>query len=238
MAQKVTKHLSNWAIVKGVDQALAKALWQSLTQDFVDCSHGNLSGCAWAASWFVPQSTILDTTRLVRSLQEALRTGIGVSEALEAAKAAKLEGPILAKLEQLLKDAQESNIHFPDPKRAYLGTDGKYHIHEGDWSTRIDRPTDLSDTITDIDLVKDGVLWEEKTAVNPIRNIDKWVGIQVGKKLRKYIDARQYIAGYESAPIGIVFTDPAVNAANPACALQWNGKYRNSGASIPTSTFV
>ncbi|MEV6674289.1 hypothetical protein [Streptomyces sp. NPDC051162] len=103
---------------------------------------------------------------------------------------------------------------FTDKKRAFLGSDGKYHLKEGDGGVNIDVPTDVSRTITDIDRIQDGVLWEEKTATFPrIDDVDKWVDKQVEKKLRSYIEARQYIKGYEDAPIGLVFTESGVNPA-------------------------
>ncbi|MEU5127088.1 hypothetical protein [Streptomyces mobaraensis] len=92
-----------------------------------------------------------------------------------------------------------------DGPEGKLGSDGKYHLKEGDRNSKIDNPNDLGDTITDIDVIDGGVLWEEKTAVHP--NIDpvSWAGKTVGKKLSVYIRARQYIKGYEKAPIGMWF---------------------------------
>lgn len=99
-----------------------------------------------------------------------------------------------------------NKVTFPHKgTRAKLGSDGKYHLKEGDRNSKIDNPNDLGDTITDIDVIDGGVLWEEKTAVHP--NIDpvSWAGKTVGKKLSVYIRARQYIKGYEKAPIGMWF---------------------------------
>lgn len=41
----------------------------------------------------------------------------------------------------------------------------------------VDNPNDLSDTITDIDRVQDGTLWEEKTATgqDPRMETERWV---------------------------------------------------------------
>ncbi|MFH8586500.1 hypothetical protein ACH4GP_19180 [Streptomyces celluloflavus] len=106
--------------------------------------------------------------------------------------------------------AADCKVSFPDPKRPRLGSDGKYHLKEGDTDQVIDLPSDVSRTITDIDRIKDGVLWEEKTAVSDRIDIPKWVDKQVELKIRKYIEARKYISGYENAPIGLMFTDSAV----------------------------
>jgi hypothetical protein len=103
-------------------------------------------------------------------------------------------------------------VTFDDPRRPNLGSDGKYYIKPGDQSVVIDDPADYSRTITDIDNPQDGVLWEEKSATSA-GDVDKWVNKQVVKKLEAYIEARQYISGYENAPIGIQFTTPGADPA-------------------------
>ncbi|MFB8280913.1 WXG100-like domain-containing protein [Nocardia colli] len=107
---------------------------------------------------------------------------------------------------------EDSGVTFEDPRRPQLGNDGKYHVKEGDVEVQIDQPGDLSRTITDIDEIKDGVLWEHKSATNA-SDIDKWVEKQVTKKLDSYVDARQYISGHESSPIGLKFTEPGADPA-------------------------
>jgi hypothetical protein len=59
--------------------------------------------------------------------------------------------------------------------------------------------------ITDIDDISNGVLWEEKSAAWA-DNIPKWIDKQITQKLNKYMEARKYLPGYESAPIGFRFT--------------------------------
>jgi hypothetical protein len=108
-------------------------------------------------------------------------------------------------------------VTFDDPKHPNLGSDGKYYVKEGvDHDVPIDEPGNVGRTITDIDRPQDGVLWEEKSAVNAL-DVDKWVNKQVNNKIEAYIEARQYIGGYENAPVGIEFTrvgaDPAFRAA-------------------------
>ncbi|MFF3566805.1 hypothetical protein ACFYXQ_03375 [Nocardia jiangxiensis] len=107
-------------------------------------------------------------------------------------------------------------VTFNDPRRPKLGSDGKYHVEDGDTEVQIDDPNDTSRTITDIDKVEDGTLWEEKSATDA-GDVQKWVDKQVTKKLGSYIDAREYVDGYENSPIGIEFTkagaDPAFQQA-------------------------
>ncbi|MFC6009461.1 hypothetical protein [Nocardia lasii] len=121
------------------------------------------------------------------------------------------ELPTIAGLPILVIEAEpEKDVTFTDPRRPHLGSDGKYHVQEGDREVQIDNPNDTSKTITDIDEVKNGVLWEEKSATNA-SDVDKWVAKQVEKKLGSYLEARQYIDGYEQAPIGLRFTTPGAD---------------------------
>jgi RHS repeat-associated protein len=71
--------------------------------------------------------------------------------------------------------------------------------------------------ITDIDEISSGVLWEEKSAIWAT-DADKWAQKQITAKAESYLKARQYMPGYENAPIGFRFTagkpvDPALEAA-------------------------
>ncbi|MFF4156003.1 hypothetical protein [Streptomyces sp. NPDC001678] len=85
---------------------------------------------------------------------------------------------------------------------------------EGDTNYIVDDPDNLSDTITDIDEIRDGILWEEKTATgqDPRVNIPKWIKKHVFKKLDSYIRARTHMAGYEQAPLGLDFVQAGATA--------------------------
>ena len=75
---------------------------------------------------------------------------------------------------------------------------------EGDTNYVVDNPNELSYTVTDIDRIQDGTLWEEKTATgqDPRMNIQSWVQKNVAGKLDSYLRARQYLPGYEQAHWG------------------------------------
>jgi hypothetical protein len=107
---------------------------------------------------------------------------------------------------------------------------------EGDTNYVVDDPNDWSDTITDIDRVEDGVLWEEKTATgqDPRINAQKWTEKHVLKKLDSYLRARQHLPGFNDAPIGIHFTEPgatpAFRAAVESAVKSWRS--RNPGVEV------
>lgn len=109
-------------------------------------------------------------------------------------------------------------------------------IREGDREYRVDDPNNFSDTITDIDRVEKGTLWEEKTATgqDPRMNIQSWLQKNVVKKLDSYVRARQYLSGYENAPMGIDFTEPGATAefksAVEQSVEQW--KAENPGVDV------
>ncbi|MBP0458421.1 Hint domain-containing protein [Streptomyces montanisoli] len=103
----VTKHFSNWDISMIVDKAFLKGLWDGLTEDFVKCSKGSISNCAWAASWFIPDTTIAKAADLIRALDAALRTGVGITDAYKALKTLGLDADVMAGIDRRVRVAEE-----------------------------------------------------------------------------------------------------------------------------------
>ncbi|WP_019432112.1 hypothetical protein [Streptomyces sp. AA0539] len=107
---------------------------------------------------------------------------------------------------------------------------------EGDTDYVVDDPNNWSDTITDIDRIEDGTLWEEKTATgqDPRLDADKWTKKHVLKKLDSYVRARSHLQGYENSPIGIHFTEagatPEFMAAVESSVDAWRS--RNPGVEV------
>lgn len=164
---------------------------------------------------------------LVNDLVKALRGIVAAAGLRTVVAVTRSAGDTRAKLERIhdlietIEDtveatAKNEDVTFDDPKRPQLGSDGKYHVDEGDNDVVIDEPGNLSRTITDIDAVENGVLWEEKSATDA-GNVPKWVDKHVTRKLESYLEAQQYIAGHETSPIGLRFTeagaDPQFKAA-------------------------
>ncbi|GAA3710162.1 hypothetical protein GCM10022224_089580 [Nonomuraea antimicrobica] len=77
---------------------------------------------------------------------------------------------------------------------------------EGQREVKVKDPT-TGKEITDIDHIKDDILWEEKSAVYAI-NVDKWVKKQIYGKFDKYMEARKHLKDYEDAPMGFRFDEP------------------------------
>ncbi|WP_052432960.1 polymorphic toxin-type HINT domain-containing protein [Streptacidiphilus carbonis] len=151
-SQKVTHHFSTWDITKAIDEGVLKGLWDSVTADFVNCAHGNITSCAWAATWFVPQSKILDAIKLVGKLNDAIRTGLGIDDALKAVEAIGLDAKAMAELKaevQATDDALTGCVinSFPSSAQVLLA-DGNHKaissVRIGDRLLAIDPATGRS----------------------------------------------------------------------------------------------
>ncbi|WP_280687130.1 MULTISPECIES: ricin-type beta-trefoil lectin domain protein [unclassified Kitasatospora] len=110
--RQVVHHFSNWDIVSSVDKAVLKGMWDSTVKDFTDCSHGSVTGCVWAASWFIPPAKVADAAKAVGILQDAMRSGVGIADALKAVKASSLDAEAIARLEQEADAVQKSLTVF------------------------------------------------------------------------------------------------------------------------------
>ena len=63
--------------------------------------------------------------------------------------------------------------------------------------------------ITDIDHIHDDVLWEEKSA---LYGDESWMDKHVGKKLEKYLAAREQLPDfYKNSPVGFRFTNANID---------------------------
>ncbi|WP_144440924.1 hypothetical protein [Streptomyces roseifaciens] len=137
-----------------------------------------------------------------------------------------------------------SSLESPSPPKmdrmATVGEDGLSNRirppREGDTNYVVDDLNNLSDTITDIDSIRDGTLWEEKTATgqDPRVDVDKWINKHVHKKLDSYVRARPHMEGYEQAPLGLDFTQPGATpdfrAAVESGIKEWES--RNPGSRV------
>ncbi|WP_254711579.1 polymorphic toxin-type HINT domain-containing protein, partial [Streptomyces sp. TRM64462] len=85
LTKEVTQYFSKLDLIK--QTVVYQVLKAVLVQDFVDCWHGSASGCAWAASNFIPGKAFGKVAEAIRALDAALHTGVGVADAFKALKA-------------------------------------------------------------------------------------------------------------------------------------------------------
>lgn len=97
LKKEVTEYFSKLDLIQ---QTLTyKIIKAVLVQDFVDCWHGSVSGCAWAASNFIPGKAFTKIAEAIRALDAAMKTGIGVADAYKTLKALDLDPATLARIE-------------------------------------------------------------------------------------------------------------------------------------------
>ncbi|MEU9010542.1 RICIN domain-containing protein [Streptomyces sp. NPDC048479] len=98
LKKDVTRYFSKLELIQQtLTYKLIKAV---LVQDFVDCWHGSASGCAWAASNFIPGKAFGKVFEGIRALDAAMKTGVGVRDAFKALKVLDLDPATLAMLER------------------------------------------------------------------------------------------------------------------------------------------
>lgn len=150
----VTQHFSTWDIVKGVDEAVIKGVWDGLTGDFEDCANGSAKGCFLSALWFAPPQKLLDAVNLIRAFDAALRTGIGVDDAFNALRALDLDAAVVAQLQAEANFARDVLVactknSFPGSTQVLMA-DGSHRaitaLKPGDLVTAADPETGASRT--------------------------------------------------------------------------------------------
>ncbi|MFE0039253.1 ricin-type beta-trefoil lectin domain protein [Streptomyces sp. NPDC059015] len=96
LKKDVTRYFSKWQLIEMT--ATYQVIKAALVQDFVDCWHGSASGCAWAASNFIPGKALGKVFEGLQALDAAMKTGVGVRDAFKALQALELDPGTLAKL--------------------------------------------------------------------------------------------------------------------------------------------
>ena len=98
LKKDVTRSFSKLEIIQ--QTVVYQILKAVLVQDFLDCWHGSASGCAWAASNFIPGKAFEKAAELIRALDAAMNTGVGVRDAFNALKALDLDPATLHDIEK------------------------------------------------------------------------------------------------------------------------------------------
>ncbi|NEC89666.1 polymorphic toxin-type HINT domain-containing protein, partial [Streptomyces sp. SID12501] len=107
-----TVNISSWEATK----ALWKGLYESIIGDFTGCYHkatrsddgGSYGDCAWAATWLPLGGPIAKITDAIRAVDAAMRTGIGVADAMKALRALKVDAKAMAGVEQSVRTYEEA----------------------------------------------------------------------------------------------------------------------------------
>ncbi|MEU2906384.1 RICIN domain-containing protein [Streptomyces globisporus] len=106
LKKDVTNYFSKLDLIQ--QTVVYRILKTVLIQDFVDCWHGSVSGCAWAASNFVPGKAFAKIAEAINALDAALKTGIGIADAYKALKILDVDPATLAKISQQVNIVEDA----------------------------------------------------------------------------------------------------------------------------------
>ncbi|MFG2961245.1 ricin-type beta-trefoil lectin domain protein [Streptomyces sp. NPDC048291] len=108
--------ISSWEATKD----LWTGLYHSIIDDFTGCYHkvtgtgdGSYGDCAWAATWLPLGGPIGKITEAIRTVDAALRTGIGIEDALKALRALDVDARTLAEIEHSAQIYEELRTACP-----------------------------------------------------------------------------------------------------------------------------
>ncbi|MGV9561994.1 RICIN domain-containing protein [Streptomyces sp. NPDC003480] len=106
-----TVKVSAWDVTKDI----WKGIYDSIIGDFTGCYHkvnqdgsGSYGDCAWAATWLPIGGPIAKITEAIRAVDAAMRTGVGVSDALKALRALDVDAHTLADIERSVQVYEEA----------------------------------------------------------------------------------------------------------------------------------
>ncbi|MDT5042907.1 MAG: hypothetical protein QOE51_3892, partial [Actinoplanes sp.] len=158
--QDIVRSFTQLDIATMVDQAFLTGLWSALKADFVHCAHGSVSGCFWAATWFVPESKILKAVDAIKALNLALHTGVDLADAWKVVDGLKLDAQIADALRAEVEEDEAvlanclTNSFLPGAQ--VLMADGSYRtmssvqvgdrVMSTDPATGAPRPETVTDT--------------------------------------------------------------------------------------------
>ncbi|MEU7024130.1 polymorphic toxin-type HINT domain-containing protein, partial [Streptomyces sp. NPDC046203] len=151
LKKDVTNYFSKWELIQ---QTLTYQILKAvLVQDFVDCYHGSASGCAWAASNFIPGKVFTTAAEYIRALDAALKTGVGVREAFAALRALdKLDPATIARVEETVKAYED--VFAACERNSFPGSTG---VLMADGSHRAIRDVRVGDRVLSTDPVTGGL---------------------------------------------------------------------------------
>ncbi|MGC0340321.1 ricin-type beta-trefoil lectin domain protein [Streptomyces sp. SLBN-8D4] len=138
--------ISSWEATKD----LWKGLFDSIIGDFVGCYHkittaqdgGSYGDCAWAATWLPLGGPIAKVTEAIRAVDAAMRTGIGVSDALKALRVLDVDARALAAIERSARTYEEARTacirnSFPGGTQVVLADGSRKDIRDVRFGDRL-----------------------------------------------------------------------------------------------------
>ncbi|MGW2825072.1 ricin-type beta-trefoil lectin domain protein [Streptomyces sp. NPDC001443] len=106
-----TVKVSAWDVTKDV----WKGIYDSIIGDFTGCYHklngdgsGSYGDCAWAATWLPLGGPVGKIADAIRAVDAAMRTGVGVADALKALRVLDVDARTLAEIERSAKVYEEA----------------------------------------------------------------------------------------------------------------------------------
>ncbi|MEU9402363.1 RICIN domain-containing protein [Streptomyces sp. NPDC048242] len=138
-----TVKVSAWDVTEDV----WKGIFKSIIGDFTGCYHklngdgsGSYGDCAWAATWLPVGGPIAKITEAIRGVDAALRTGVGVSDAMKALRALDIDAATLSRIESTVRVYEDARTacplnSFPGDTRVLMADGSRKairYIREGD----------------------------------------------------------------------------------------------------------
>ncbi|WP_406216663.1 ricin-type beta-trefoil lectin domain protein [Streptomyces canus] len=137
LKKKVT--ISSWEATKD----LWKGIFDSIIGDFTGCYHkmtsaddgGSYGDCAWAATWLPLGGPIARVTEAIRAVDAAMRTGIGVADALKALRTLDVDARTLNEIERSARVYEDLRTacpvnSFPGGTEVVLADGGRKAIRD------------------------------------------------------------------------------------------------------------
>ncbi|MFD5596191.1 ricin-type beta-trefoil lectin domain protein [Streptomyces griseorubiginosus] len=131
--------ISSWEATKD----LWKGIFDSIIGDFTGCYHkmtsaqdgGSYGDCAWAATWLPLGGAIGKVTEAIRAVDAAMRSGIGVADALKALRALDVDARTLNEIERSARVYEDLRTactinSFPGGTEVVLADGGRKAIRD------------------------------------------------------------------------------------------------------------
>ncbi|WP_241757287.1 RICIN domain-containing protein [Streptomyces sp. WAC00263] len=133
-----TVKVSAWDMTKDI----WKGIYESIIGDFTGCYHkfngdgeGSYGDCAWAATWLPLGGPIAKIADGIRAVDAAMRTGVGVSDAMKALRVLDVDARTLAEIERSANVYEEARTacranSFPGGTKVVLADGSRKAIRD------------------------------------------------------------------------------------------------------------